>query len=95
MPNHSSPLGILRNDLKQKNEELLRQWTDTTTKFNQYQTELSALENPTVSAERYPLIMRAQQELSQQAMSGAKSQNVALDLMHQEIWALSERNAPL
>jgi hypothetical protein len=39
--------------------------------------------------------MRVQQELSQQAMSAAKSQNVALNSMQQEISALSEQNALL
>jgi predicted nucleic acid-binding Zn-ribbon protein len=39
--------------------------------------------------------MRAQQKLSQEAMSAAKSQKVALDSMQQEISALSERNASL
>jgi hypothetical protein len=61
-----------------------------TKKFNQCQTKLSALENSTLSAERYHTIMRAQQELSQQAMSAAKSQKVALDSMRHEISALSE-----
>jgi hypothetical protein len=48
-----------------------------------------------VSAERYHPIMRAQQKLSPQAMSAAKSQKVALDSIQQKISALSERNAPL
>jgi hypothetical protein len=61
-----------------------------TTKFNQCQTKLSALENSRVSAERYHTIMRTQQEPSQQAMSAAKSQNRALDSMQQGISALSE-----
>jgi hypothetical protein len=52
-------------DLKQENEELLRPLANVTTKFNQCQTKLSALDNSTVSAERYHPIMRAQQELSQ------------------------------
>jgi predicted nucleic acid-binding Zn-ribbon protein len=82
-------------DLKQENEGLRRQLTDMTTKFNQCQMKLSALENSTVSAERYHIIMRAQQELSQQGMSAAKSQKVALDSMQQEISVLSERNASL
>jgi predicted nucleic acid-binding Zn-ribbon protein len=68
---------------------------DVTTKFNKCQTKLSILENSTLSAERYHQIMRAQQELSQQAMSAAKSQNVTLDSMQQEISALRERNASL
>jgi predicted nucleic acid-binding Zn-ribbon protein len=66
-----------------------------TTKFNQRQTKLSALENSTVSAERSDTIMRAQQELSQQAMSAAKSQKVALGSMQHEILALSERHPSL
>jgi chromosome segregation ATPase len=82
-------------DLKQENEELLPSLADVTTKFNQRQTKLSALENSTVSAEHYHVIMRVQQELSQQAMSAAKSQKVALDSMQEEISALSERNASL
>jgi uncharacterized CHY-type Zn-finger protein len=61
-------------DLKQENEELLRQLTDMTTRFDQYQTKLSALENSMVSAEHYHTIVRAQQELSQQVISAAKSQ---------------------
>jgi hypothetical protein len=64
-------------------------------KFDQCQSKLSALENSTVSAERYDTIMRAQQELSQQAISAAKSQKVAMDSMQQEISARSERNASL
>jgi chromosome segregation ATPase len=82
-------------DLKQENEEMLRQLTDMRTKFDQCQTKLLALENFTVSAELYHMIVRAQQELSQQAMSAGKSQNVALDSMQQEISALSERNDSL
>jgi hypothetical protein len=82
-------------DLKEENEELLRPLTDVTTKFNQCQTKLSVLENFTVSAERYHPIMRDQQELSQQVMSAAKSQNVALDSMQQEISVLSKRNDSL
>jgi predicted nucleic acid-binding Zn-ribbon protein len=66
-----------------------------TAKFDQFQSKLSALENSTVSAERYHTIVTAQQELSQQAMSAAKSQKVALDSMPQEISARSERNASL
>jgi hypothetical protein len=68
-------------DLKQENEEMLPPLTDATTKFNQCQMKLSALENSTVSAERYHTIMMAQQELSQQAMSAEKSQKIALDSM--------------
>jgi hypothetical protein len=64
-----------------------------TTKFNQCQTKLSAIENSMVSAERYHTIMRVQQELSQQAMSAVTSHKVALNSMQQEIPALSERNA--
>jgi chromosome segregation ATPase len=45
-------------DMKQKNEKLLHPLTDVTTKFNQRQTKLSALENSTVSAERYHPITR-------------------------------------
>jgi predicted nucleic acid-binding Zn-ribbon protein len=66
-----------------------------TTKFNQCQIKLSALEDSTVSAERYHPIMRAQQKLSQKAMSAAKSQKVALDSMQHEISVLSKRNASL
>jgi Asp-tRNA(Asn)/Glu-tRNA(Gln) amidotransferase C subunit len=77
-------------DMKQENEELLCQLTDMTTKFNQCQMKLSALETSMVSAERCHIIMRAQQELSQQGVSAAKSQNLALDSMQQEISALSE-----
>jgi chromosome segregation ATPase len=80
-------------DLKQENEELLHPLKDVTTKFNQCQTELSALKNSMVSAERYHPMMRVQQELSQQAMSAAKSQKVVLDSMQQEISALSEQHA--
>jgi predicted nucleic acid-binding Zn-ribbon protein len=82
-------------DLKQENEDLLRQLRDMMAKFDQCQTKLSALENSTVSAECYHTIVRAQQELSQQAMSAAKSQKVALDSMQHEISALSEPNASL
>jgi Asp-tRNA(Asn)/Glu-tRNA(Gln) amidotransferase C subunit len=82
-------------DLKQENEEPLRQLTNMMTKFDQCQTKLSVLENSTVSAERYHTIMSAQQELSQQAMYAAKSQKLALNSMQQEILALSERNASL
>jgi septal ring factor EnvC (AmiA/AmiB activator) len=39
--------------------------------------------------------MRPQQKLSQQAMSAAKSQKIALDSMEQEISALSERNTSM
>jgi chromosome segregation ATPase len=87
--------GSAQLDLKQENEELRRQLTDMTTKFNQCQTKLSTLENSTVSAERYHTIMMAQQELSQQTISAAKSQKVTLDSMQQEISALNEGKASL
>jgi hypothetical protein len=82
-------------DLKQENEERLRQLTNMTTEFDQCQMKLSALENFTVSAEFYHTIVRAQQKLSQQAISAAKSQKVALYSMQQEISALSERTDSL
>jgi acyl carrier protein phosphodiesterase len=82
-------------DMKQENEDLLRQLTDMMTEFDQCQSKLSALENSTVSAERYHTIVKAQQELSQQVMCAAKSQKIVLDSMLQGISARSERNTSL